>query len=88
MPTATLTRHATKVGAFVVVFFFVCLLWRLFLVDPAVQEFHMLALKTALPGFQGYDILSILWGAILSFLYGFLAAQLCHRMHQDCCQGK
>ena len=27
--------------------------------DAAVMNFHLLSLKTALPGFQGYDALSI-----------------------------
>lgn len=53
--------------------------------DPAVMQFHLLALKTAIPGFKGYDAFSILWGIILIFVYGFVASVIYHSLHLDCC---
>ncbi len=85
-----LTKHAVRVGFVAVVLYVVCLVWRvpLQVTDPEVIKFHMLALKVALPGFQGYDVLSVILGGVLSFVYGFLAATLFHWLHKDCCVSK
>ncbi len=53
--------------------------------DPSVMSFHLLSLKTFFPGFRGYDVLSLLWGAVLVFVYGYLASMAFHSLHNDCC---
>ena len=83
-----LTKHAVKVGVYAVLLFVLCLIWRVTMSDPAVEEWHLLALKTALPGFNGYDALSVLLGGAESFVYGFLAAVVFHKVHGDCCVSK
>ncbi|MEK7122313.1 MAG: hypothetical protein AAB855_00490 [Patescibacteria group bacterium] len=77
--------HALKIGAFLVLLYVLCLLWRFLLIDPTVMNFHLLALKSSFPGFQGYDAFSILWGGILSFAYGALGSALFHLLHNNCC---
>lgn len=52
--------------------------------DPEVIRFHLLALETALPGFKGFDFLSMLWGAGLAFVYGVLLSLAYHILHCDC----
>lgn len=81
-------EHASAVGFFATFLFIICLLWSVLLTDPAVIAFHTLALKVAVPGFQGFDIASIIWGGLVSFFYGFLASILFHAIHKDCCNIK
>lgn len=81
-------RHAATVGFFAVLLYAACLAWRYTIIDLEVMNFHLLALKTALPGFQGYDALSMVWGAVLSFGYGVAASVLFHSIHADCCGTK
>lgn len=83
-----LSKHAVKVGGVLVVLYALCLLWKLTITDPAVVSFHETSLKLAFPGFKGYDMLSIVWGAVLSWVYGFAASVIWHRMHKDCCGAK
>ncbi|MBI4138901.1 hypothetical protein HY479_02005 [Candidatus Uhrbacteria bacterium] len=80
--------HAAAIGLIAVLFFIVCLLWRLTITDPMVDQFHVLSLKLIFPGFEGYDASSILWGMVLSFVYGFLASCAFHLLHPDCCNMK
>ena len=77
--------HAIRAGLIIVVLYLACLFWRITMTDAAVMNFHLLSLKTALPGFQGYDALSIVWGAILAFGYGFCGSYLFHAFHNGCC---
>lgn len=83
-----LNRHAAHVGVFFVIIYAICLSWRFVLGIQPAQDLHELALKVAFPGFQGYDAASIIWGGVLSFVYGFLASQIFHRMHKNCCEPK
>ena len=85
MKKQTLTQHALLVGAFVVILYVICLLWRYLLTDPNVIIFHQISLMTAFPGFKGYDLVSILWGGVLSFIYGFIASVVVHKLHGKCC---
>lgn len=80
--------HALKVGAYIVILYVVCLLWRFVITDPAVANFHLLALKTVFPGFSGYTALSILWGVALSFGYGYVGSVIFHSLHNECCTSK
>lgn len=77
-----------KVGTYLVLLYVVCLVWRITISDPAVMNFHLLALKVTFPGFQGYDALSILWGGILTFGYGIVGSLIFHSLHSDCCAKK
>ncbi|MBI2444378.1 MAG: hypothetical protein HYV42_04035 [Candidatus Magasanikbacteria bacterium] len=81
------TRHAALVGLFVVALYAICLLWSLFITDPAVANFHLLSLKLTFPGFQGFSVGSIIWGGVLAFVYGFLASLVYHAFHGRCCTG-
>lgn len=85
-----LNQHAIKIGFFAVILYVICLVWRipLQITDEAVIALHMTSLKALFPGFQGYDVMSVLWGGVLSFVYGFLASQVFHRLHKNCCEPK
>lgn len=78
-------RHAALVGGVVLVFYVLCLAYRLLLTDPQLIGLHELSLRLWLPGFQGMDLASMLWGGLLSFAYGFVAAWVFHGIHKDCC---
>ncbi len=79
-----LLKHAAFIGLLGVLIYAVCLLWRFTMSDPAIVQFHMLALKTALPGFQGFELVSIVWGGVLSFVYGFVISVVFHSLHRNC----
>lgn len=80
--------HMMKVGVCLALLYVACLLWRVTMIDPAVINFHLLSLKTLFPGFQGYDALSMIWGAILAFGYGAFGSFVFHSLHSDCCNSK
>jgi hypothetical protein len=80
----SLTKHAALVGVFAVILYAFCLVWRFTMTDPLVQQFHLLALKTAFPGFSGFDAASMIWGGLTSFVYGFVASIVFHSLHKGC----
>jgi hypothetical protein len=80
----SLDHHAVSIGTFAAFFYTVCLLYGLTLTDPFLKQFHLASLQLALPGFTGYTMLSIIWGAALSFVYGFMISTLYHTLHRDC----
>lgn len=84
----SLDHHAVSIGVFAVFFYAICLLYGLTLGDPFLKQFHFASLQLALPGFTGYTFLSIIWGAALSFVYGFIISVLYHTLHKDCNCGK
>lgn len=84
MKTKCDLKHAVVIGVFAVLLYIVCLLWRFTMTDISVAQFHLLALKTMFPGFNGYDTMSIVWGGALSFLYGFVASTIFHSLHGSC----
>jgi hypothetical protein len=55
--------------------------------DPAVMQFHLLALKTAFPGFTDFNAGSVIWGGIMSFVYGFIISVVFHSLHGNCTCG-
>ncbi len=83
-----LSKHAVKIGGILVLLYVVCLLWRVTITDPAVATLHTTSLKLAFPGFKGYDVLSVVWGAVLTFVYGYVASAVWHGLHKNCCSGK
>lgn len=87
MKHETLLKHAAFVGVFGVVLYVACLLWRYTMTDPAVIQFHLLSLKTALPGFQGYDATSFIVGGVWSFAYLFVGSLAFHWVHANCSCG-
>lgn len=87
MKTEPLLKHAAVIGVLAVVLYAACLLWRFTMTDPMVMQFHLLALKTALPGFRGYDSGSMLLGGVISFIYGFVISFIFHRLHGACACG-
>lgn len=84
MQNQSLLRHAAMVGLFGIVLYAACLLWRYTMTDPAVIAFHLTALKSAFPGFQGLDTSSILIGGVWSFVYFFLGSVIFHSLHRNC----
>ena len=84
-PATTMHKHALKIGVFAVALYLLCLLWKFTMTDPAVMNLHLLSLKSLFPGFSGYDAFSLLWGAILAFVYAYLASTAFHALHSDCC---
>lgn len=85
MTKSLLWRHAAAVGFFFVGLFVLCLLWPNLLTDPDAIRFHLTSLKTAFPGFKGMDPGSMLWGGVLSFVYGFVGSVAFHGLHRNCC---
>lgn len=84
--TVPSTSHAARVGAFIVVLYALCLIWpSIYPYGADVQAFHLLSLKLTFPGFTGYTAGSIIWGGVLSFIYGFVASLIIHAMHKNCC---
>lgn len=80
-------RHAALVGAFIVLLYALCIVWPLVYPYAAdVQAFHLLSLKLTFPGFQGMEAGSILWGGVLSFVYGFVGSLIFHALHGACCR--
>lgn len=84
MKVESLFKHAAIVGVFAIALYAACLLWRFSMSDPMVAQFHLLALKTAFPGFNGFDTGSMVLGGVLSFIYGFLASLIFHILHGAC----
>lgn len=84
MKTQYLFKHAALVGIYAIFLYVACLLWRFTMTDPAVIQFHLLSLKTAFPGFSGYDAGSIVLGGVFAFAYGFIASVIFHSLHGNC----
>lgn len=84
MKTESLLKHAVFIGVFAIFLYAICLLWRFAMVDPAVMQFHLLALKTTFPGFIGFDAGSVVLGGIMSFIYGFIISIVFHSLHNNC----
>ena len=81
--------HAVRVGGFLVLIYAICLIWpKVYPYDVATLAHHLLSLKLALPGFQGYDVGSVVWGGVLTFVYGTAGSLIYHAFHQGCCAGK
>lgn len=81
----SLTSHATRVAGFLVIFYVLCLVWQMWSADAAVQQFHLTSLKFLFPGFTGFTLVSIVWGGVLSFVYGFIGSYAFHGLHASCC---
>ncbi len=87
MTTPSLS-HAVRVGGFILLLYAICLIWPMIYPYGAdVLAQHLLSLKLVFPGFQGYGLGSIVWGGVLSFVYGFLGSILLHAFHKGCCKG-
>ena len=80
-------KHALMVGVFAIGLYLLCLVLPVTMTDPEVIKHHMLSLKTLFPGFQGYDVVSIVWGAAMSFGYGVFGSLAYHSLHAQCCIG-
>lgn len=88
MATPSFT-HAARVGAFFVALYALCLVWPfIYPYGADVLAHHLLSLKLLFPGFQGYDVGSVLWGGVLSFVYGSVGSTVFHAFHKGCCKGK
>lgn len=87
--TTPSTSHALSVGGFFVALYALCLVWPLiYPYGSDVLAHHLLSLKLMFPGFEGYSIGSILWGGILTFVYGFIGSIIFHAFHSGCCKSK
>lgn len=82
---STVSSHAVRVGGFFVILYVLCLVWQTWSADAAVQAYHLTSLKFLFPGFMGFTLISIVWGGILSFVYGFVGSYVFHRFHAGCC---
>jgi hypothetical protein len=81
--------HALRVGGIFVLLYALCLIWpNIYPFSADVLTYHLLSLKLTFPGFQGYAAGSILWGGVLSFIYGFLASMIFHSLHKKSCCGQ
>lgn len=81
----SLSSHAIRVGGFFIILYLLCLVWQMWSTDAAIQTFHLTSLKFMFPGFTGFTLFSIIWGGILSFVYGFVGSYAFHRFHASCC---
>ncbi len=87
--TAPSWSHAMRVGLFVLALYVICLVWpSIFPYSADVLNYHLIALKLSFPGFQGFTLGSVVWGGVLSFVYGFVGSIIFHALHSDCCKGK
>lgn len=87
--TTPSTSHALRVGGFFILFYVICLVWpKIYPYGADVLVHHLLSLKLLFPGFQGYGIGSVVWGGVLSFVYGFVGSLAFHGLHKECCNGK
>lgn len=78
--------HALHVGSFFVLLYILCLAWPMVYPYGAdVLAYHMLSLKLLFPGFTGYSSGSLVWGAVMSFAYGFAGSLIAHSLHGSCC---
>lgn len=83
----TIVKHASMVGCFIVVLYAVCLIWpSVYPYGSDVLAFHLLSLKLTFPGFLGFTAGSIIWGGVLSFVYGFVGSYIFHAFHGACCK--
>lgn len=81
--------HAFWVGVFFVLLYVICLVWpKIYPYGADVLAHHLLGLKLLFPGFQGYAVGSVIWGGVLSFVYGFVGSLVFHAFHGTCCQPK
>ena len=85
MQPINLARHATIAGITALGAYCIALLWQFTIVQPAVGVFYLNIFKLVFPGFYGFNAPSLLWGAVLSFIYGLLAAVLCFLIHHAFC---
>ena len=87
--TAPSVPHALRVGAFLILLYAVCLIWpAIYPYGADVLAYHLLSLKLLFPGFQGFAVGSIIWGGVLSFVYGFVGSLIFHSFHRGCCESK
>ena len=84
MKNEYLLKHAAFIGVLALFLYAACLLWRFTMSDPAVMQFHLLALKSAFPGFSGFDTGSVILGGVMSFVYGFIISIVFHSLHRNC----
>ncbi|MBI5654125.1 hypothetical protein HZC53_00505 [Candidatus Uhrbacteria bacterium] len=84
MKNEYLLKHAVMIGVFAVFLYAACLLWRFTMTDPSVMQFHLLSLKTAFPGFSGFDAGSVIYGGVMSFVYGLIISLIFHGLHANC----
>ena len=81
--------HAARVGVFIVLLYIICIVWpMIYPYSNEVLAFHLLSLKLTFPVFVGYTVGSIVWGGVLSFIYGAVASLVVHAFHRGCCSGK
>jgi hypothetical protein len=87
--TTPSSSHALRVGGFFVLLYVLCLVFsKIYPYGADVLAYHLLSLKFLFPGFTDFTIGSIIWGGVLSFVYGFVGSMIFHAFHKDCCKGK
>lgn len=88
MKNTSHVRPAWTIGVFLVLLYLLCLAWQYLLTDPAIQTLHVQLLMLTFPGFKGMTIGSMLWGGVLSFVYGWVGALIFRVVGNVSCQGK
>lgn len=64
-------QYANRVGLFLVVLFVICFAW--YYIRPVEQELHLKLLKLSFFGFNGMNLISLILGAIQSYIWGYIA---------------
>ena len=63
-------KLANSVGLFLVILFAICFLW--YFIMPAERELHLKLFRIAYSGFSGMNLLGFVFGAIQSYLWGYI----------------
>lgn len=84
------SAHTVRVGGFFVLLYAICLLWpNVYAFSADALAWHLTALQFTFPGFKDLTTESVLWGGVLSFVYGAVGSIVYHAFHnKGCCKGK
>jgi len=63
-----------QVGIFLLLAYAICLIW--YIIHPNMRELHIDSLKLMFFGFSGMNIVSMVFGAIQSYIWGYIGVFL------------
>ena len=75
-------KCANRISLFLVVLFIVCFFW--YYIRPIEQDLHLRLLRLSFFGFSGMNISSFIFGAIQSYIWGYIIVGLLRLV--GCCR--
>lgn len=82
------SKKSCHLGYIFLTFFILCTIWsKVYPYEKEIFDLHMNLLKLTYPGFKGYDLMSLIWAGVLSFLYGYVISVICIHLHHGCKSG-